>query len=289
VKRSVFLGAGAAATLAAAAPACADTLRYEIERAAAYSTGVLGAYARRLGKPVACAYNADEVFPAASVIKLLILVTLYQEAERDPALLQQRVRLRASDFVGGSDYLQNAEPGEWYAVETLARAMIDQSDNTASNTLITLFGFARINRTAERAGLYHTQLKRHFLDYTAIVHHSENLTSARDIGVLMYQLERGAHEAVHTIARPASCRKMIDILLHQEDRDKIVRGLPKGTPVANKTGEINAVRNDAAIVDPYGESPYILTVLTKDLADFSNGVIAIRRVAKAVNTAFAGT
>jgi beta-lactamase class A len=76
---------------------------------------------------------------------------------------------------------------------------------------------------------------------------------------------------------------MIDILLKQEDRDKIARGLPAGVPLANKTGEIDGVRNDIGIVDPYGEAPYILAVLTKDLNDFSLGNLAIRRIASAVN------
>jgi beta-lactamase class A len=134
--------------------------------------------------------------------------------------------------------------------------------------------------------MLHTQLKRHFMDFAAIVHHSNNLTTARDMGWLLYQIDRGAHEGVPTVASVRSCRRMIDILLRQEDRDKIVRGLPRGVPVANKTGEIDGVRNDVAIVDPYGEAPYVLSVLTKDLNDFSNGVIAIRRIAKAVDVAF---
>jgi beta-lactamase class A len=75
---------------------------------------------------------------------------------------------------------------------------------------------------------------------------------------------------------------MIEILLRQEDRDKIARGLPPGTPLANKTGEIDGVRNDIGIVDPFGEKPYVIAVLTKDLNDFSLGNIAIRRIAKAV-------
>jgi beta-lactamase class A len=107
------------------------------------------------------------------------------------------------------------------------------------------------------------------------------------MGSLLYQIERGAHEAVYTVASPASCRAMIRIMLRQEDRDKIARGLPPGTPLANKTGEIDGVRNDIGIVDPFGEAPYVIAVLTKDLNDFSLGNIAIRRISKAVHTAFA--
>jgi beta-lactamase class A len=105
------------------------------------------------------------------------------------------------------------------------------------------------------------------------------------MGMLLYQIERGAHEALYTVASPASCHRMIDILLRQEDRDKIARGIPEGIPLANKTGEIDGVRNDVGIVDPYGDSPYVIAVLTKDLNDFSLGNIAIRRIAAAVHTA----
>jgi beta-lactamase class A len=166
--------------------------------------------------------------------------------------------------------------------------MIVASDNTAANTLITLLGFDRINATARRANLRHTQLKRHFLDYSAIVRHSENLTSPHDIGALLYAIETGSHEGIRTVASPQSCRAMIDLMSHQEDRDKIVRGLPKGTPVANKTGEVDFVRNDVAIVDPYGDAPYVLTVLTKSLTSYSAGLSAIRSIAKIVHSAILG-
>jgi len=283
MNRMAFV-AGSLATGIVPCVADASDLETSVARAAAASTGIVGVFARKMSAlPMPVAYNADERFPAASVIKVLILVSLFQANEKSPGLLERTVRLQASDFVGGSEFLQNAQPGDLYKVGTLARAMIDQSDNTASNALITLLGFERINATAQRAGLKHTQLKRHFLDYTAIVHHSENLTSAHDIGTLLYQIERGSREAIRTVASPVSCRAMINIMLHQEDRDKIARGLPKGMPLANKTGEIDGVRNDVAIVDPFGDSPYILAVLTKDLADFSDGVIAIRRIAKAVH------
>jgi len=74
-------------------------------------------------------------------------------------------------------------------------------------------------------------------------------------------------------------------LLGHDDLTKIVRGLPKGTPVANKTGEVDFVRNDVAIVNPYGDAPYVLTVLTKGLTNYSDGLSAIRRIARTVHAA----
>lgn len=282
MKRIGFLGGAAA--LAVPRIAVAASLEAQVRHAAARSTGMVGVFARTMAPgPPRIAYNADVVFPSASTIKLLILVTLYAAADGDPSILTRRIAPRGSDYVGGSALFDPAPRGARYGVATIARAMIVQSDNTAANALISFLGFDAVNATARRAGLEHTQLRRHFLDYAAILRHSNNLTTARDMGMLLYSIERGWREALQTVASPVACRHMIDILLRQEDREKIAAGLPRGIPLANKTGEITGVRNDVGIIDPYGDSPYVLAVLTKELADYSLGVRAIRRIARAVD------
>ncbi|MBV8580681.1 MAG: serine hydrolase, partial [Candidatus Eremiobacteraeota bacterium] len=81
------------------------------------------------------------------------------------------------------------------------------------------------------------------------------------------------------------CRAMIDVMLGNDDTTKIVRGLPRGTPVAHKTGEIDYVRNDAGIVDPFGDNPYILVVLTRELRDYDAGNAGIAAIARRVDAA----
>jgi beta-lactamase class A len=282
MNRGAFLAGGIA--LAIPSGARAATLSDAIVAAAAASSGTVGVYARSMGLgPARVSYNAEVVFPAASTIKLLILVTLYARADGDPALLDRKIVPRASDRVGDSPTVDAAPDGTAFSVKTLAHAMITQSDNSAANTLITLLGFEAINATAATYGLGHTQLKRHFLDWGAIVRHSNNLTCPRDLGYLLYLIERGAREGIPTVAKPQSCRKMIGILLQQEDREKIAGGLPPGTPLANKTGEITGVRSDVGVVDPYGDTPYVLAILTKDLTNYDQGVEAIRKITRAVN------
>jgi beta-lactamase class A len=248
----------------------------------AQSSGKLAVYARALGhdEPI-ISYRADDDMPAASTIKLLIMVTAFRRQELvDPQLFKRKVTLTAEQFVGGSEFLDSANPGDKFTVSSLVYAMITLSDNTASNALIDLFGFDEINKTAADIGLTHTHLRRHFLDANAIVKHIQNRTSASDMGRLVYKIESGAHEAVPTVASATACRKMVDIMLHQEDRDKIPEGLPKGVTVANKTGEIDGVRNDVAIVDPFGERPYVLSVFTKELGNYTDGLRAIHIVAR---------
>ena len=105
-----------------------------------------------------------------------------------------------------------------------------------------------------------TRLGRHFADVVPAWHVSANITTPRDVGTLLFAIERASREGLDTVASYASCRAMIQTLLGQEDKSKIPSGLPPGTPCANKTGEIDGVRNDAAIVDPFGDTPFILVV-----------------------------
>jgi beta-lactamase class A len=287
VNRRAFVAGSSALPFCVTSVASSATLEAKIERIAAYSSGTLGVFARKLGSASTIEYNADVVFPAASIIKMCIFLCIYQYAEHHPDVFNERRRLERDDFIGGSEILDAYNPGDTISIGKLVHAMIEQSDNTASNVLISFLGFERIKASIASAGLEHTQLRRHFLDYAAILHHSENLSTPRDMGKLLYALERGAHEGVRTVVSPIACRAMIDIMLQQEDRDKLYRGLPKGTPLANKTGEIDGVRNDVGIVDPFGEAPYVIAVFTKDLADFSLGNSAIRRVSAVVHDVFA--
>ncbi len=286
MNRSLFVTAGLVAVVVPRR-ADAESLEDHIARLARSSSGTVGVFARKLTHGSQFGWNADDVFPTASISKILIMLAVFRRAEKyGRELFERRIELKLSDFVGGSEILDGYNPGNTITIDRLVRAMIEQSDNTASNVLIDYVGFAGVREAIAAAGLRHTQLKRHYMDVNAIMHHSENLTTARDMGSLLFQIERGAHEAIRTVASPASCRAMIDIMLRQEDRDKIARGLPRGTPLANKTGEIDGVRNDVGIVDPYGENPYVIAVLTKDLDDFSLGNIAIRKIASAINGAF---
>ncbi len=287
MQRRVFLASASAFVVSAAVPrAVAAPIDRQLERIAAASSGVLGIYARTLGPQAAISLRADEIFPTASISKLVVLLTLYRRAEREPALLDRIVVLRRSDFVPGSEVLDGYAIGSSITVRRLAAAMIEQSDNSASNVLIDLLGFATLQRTIAAVGMRHTRLVRHFADLRAIARHNENVTTPRDMGTLVYAIERGAHEGITTVATPASCRAMIELMLRGDGRDKIAMGLPRARTLANKVGEMDNVRNDVGVVDPRGEAPYVLAVLAKELDDFSLGNLAIRRVAAAVDAVY---
>jgi len=252
--------------------------------------GKVGLYAHTMafGHPIA-SYNANVSFPSASTIKMLIMLTAFKAAEHDPAVMREHVTYRSDDLIGGSDFLAGAADGQRFTVAQLIVPMIQLSDNTASNLLITHFGFARINSVTRKAGLHNTHLRRHFMDFAAIGQHMDNRTTPADMAHLLFQLERGVREEISTVASPSSCRRMIDIMLGQTDRDTIPRGLPAGVRVANKTGELSRSRSDVAIIEPYGDSPYVLSVYTNGLDAPDQAYDGIAQISRIVYHHVAGT
>ncbi len=284
MKRVTFVGALTAATGLPALARAAAAARVPVGDLVARIPGITGVYARTLGdEPPLVAVRAGEPFASASVIKLPIMLTAYRAFDAGTARPDDEVTLRADDLIGGSPVLGYARAGQTFTLRDLIAAMITQSDNSASNTLISAFGFSAINHVIRQTGMNGTRLGRHFADVVPAWHVSANVTTPRDIGLLLFEIERGSREGLDTVARTASCRAMIDTLLGQEDKTKIPSGLPPGTPCANKTGEIDGVRNDAAIVDPYGDTPFVLVVLTRALNDTYAGNRGIAAIARRVN------
>jgi beta-lactamase class A len=261
VQRHAFL-AGSAALLAAR-PARAQTIAVGdlVDR----FPGIIGIYCRNLTpSPPLVAVRPNEVFPAASIIKLAIMTTVYRAYERRAASPDEYVTLLPGDITEGT-VLGDAHSGQRWPMGVLVNAMIKDSDNIASNALISHFGFTTINATIRGAGMTGTRLARHFAGEVPPDRRNLNVTTPHDIGVLLYQIERGAHEGIPTVASPASCRAMVQTMLGQEYREMIPSGVKRRVPIANKTGELSNVRSDAAIVDPFSESPYILVILSRDL------------------------
>jgi beta-lactamase class A len=290
LKRLTFL-TGSLAALAVPKFARAQTsLEEALHPAISSIPGSVGVYARTMAYgPPLFAYNANLSFPSASTIKMLIMLTAFKTAESDPSVMRKRVRFRSSDLIGGSQFMAGASDGETFTVHELVVPMIQVSDNTASNMLITHFGFDLINDVTRRAGLRNTRLRRHFLDTAAVLKHMDNRTTPADMAHLLFQLERGSREGIPTVASPISCRHMIEIMLGQTDRDTIPKLLPVGIEVANKTGELSRSRSDVAIVDPFGNSPYVLAVYTSGLDGPGQAYDGIAQISRIIYGRVAGT
>ena len=217
--------------------------------------------------------NPDSSFHAASTMKVPVMIELFRRASTGSFAMNQGLMLvnQFASIVDGSLYALDPGSdsdttlyhriGDRVSVDTLLRLMITRSSNFATNTLITLVGAESVNRTMRTFGANRIQVLRGVADGKAFDKGLNNTTTARDLAIVLQAIEGGR------AASPAATREMLGILLAQEFNEKIPAGLPRGTRVAHKTGEITAVSHDAAIVYPDGRKPYVLVVLTRGIAD----------------------
>jgi beta-lactamase class A len=102
--------------------------------------------------------NAGVEMPAASTIKIPVMVEVFRQLAAGNFDLNTRVKLRRADKDWGSGDLARGRVGSSYPVSRLLALMIGVSDNTATNMLIRLVGRPHINQEMEQLGLTHTRL-----------------------------------------------------------------------------------------------------------------------------------
>ena len=154
--------------------------------------------------------------------------------------------------------------------------MITLSSNLATNELIALVGADKVTAGAREIGAPRISVLRGVEDIKAFERGMINTTTSADLAVLLTSIEQGK------VLSPASSAEMREILLAQEFKEKIPAGLPAGTKVAHKTGEITAVSHDAAIVYPPGRKPYVIVVLTKGLREGKDSAAVIADISRIV-------
>lgn len=237
-------------------------------------------YAARIDGTTRVESGADVVLPAASVIKLLIALTLIEQARAGRFGVATRVPLTAIDRVGGSDRFGAAAPGS-YPGGALLDAMLSLSDNTASNALLAAVGMRRCNDVAASHGLRSTRVRRRFYDWAAERRGLENETTPREAAAMLLLLARDAAQD-----GPASgvARRAMSALLAQTDRETIPFALPNRGAIANKTGELPGVRNDVAIVGYGHAGSYVVAVFDRfGSAERASAIEAIRGVVRMVD------
>lgn len=242
-----------------------------------------------LGRPGDTLFaNADTVFHAASTMKVPVMLRLYRMAGAGTLDLARRLPLRnrfasivdrsqyALDPRDDSDSSMYRKVGDSVTTRELIEHMITRSSNLATNALIALANPDSVNAMMRSLGATRMRVLRGVEDQKAFERGLNNTATARDLATLLVALETGR------AASPAATRAMRTTLLAQAFNEKIPAGLPPGTPVAHKTGEITGISHDAAIVYPRGAPPYVLVVLTRGFATQAAADTAIAGISRAV-------
>jgi beta-lactamase class A len=218
--------------------------------------------------------HENEVFAQASSIKITVLANLYLQAQQGKLKLTDLYTVQASDLVPDSDIMNGLTPGVTrVTLRDLATMMIAVSDNSATNVLIDRVGMQNVNAMLDSLGLSYTRLRRKMMDLGAAKQGRENISTPRE---MMQLLDSIYHGKVLNQASTPDFFKM----LGTGKASFIPRDLPPDLKVANKPGELEAVRNDSGIVFVEGR-PYVICVMTGYLHNEREGEDAISKVSLA--------
>ena len=216
------------------------TLYDQIRNTVAGYSGTWSVYVEDLSTRQALIVG-DQPMKSASVMKLFVMAAVYEQID--------------------SGKIDRTEE-----VVSLLHDMISNSSNEAANRLLLLLGngdYAKGIRAVNRYISSHgyskdTREYNGFEDDAAVVDGSHfNQINAKDIGLLL------EHVYSRSFISRNVCNEIEDMMLNQATRYKIPRGLPDDVEVANKTGEMDTVENDAALVFG-GRTDFILVVLSED-------------------------
>ena len=266
-----FLMCFAALALPASAmPGPLAVLQSQLAALSMHAPGRVGVAVADLTTGEMTSINAGASMPAASTIKVPVMVEVFRQMALGKFDLNRQVTLLAGDRDWGWGDLANAPIGRRYRVTRLLQLMITKSDNTATNMLIRLVGRHNINTTMADMGLVNTRLA----DY---IRSSGDIRSLRSSPLdMMHLLESIARDEV---IDTWSSREMIAILSGQHYNTLLPEPLPSGLQIAHKTGSLHDTLNDVGIVY-LDREPYVIAVMTTDLPSLNSGRRFIRNVSR---------
>ena len=235
--------------------------------------GVLGIALKDLKTGKTFLLNEREVFPQASSIKIAILLEVFKQAEEGRLKLDEFIALEDSRKVAGSGVLfYLGRPSLSLSVRDTAVLMIVLSDNTATNLLIDRVGMAAVNERMDALGLPKTRLRRKMMDLKAAGEGRENVSTPLEMLTLLEKVWKGG------LLKEPYRKDLLEILAFPKD-SPLRSGVPDGVDVAEKPGELEAVRCDSGIVMLPGR-PYILCVMTTYLKRDADGNPAIAKISR---------
>jgi beta-lactamase class A len=216
--------------------------------------------------------GGDRAFPAASTIKLPILIAFFQDLDAGKVTLNETLTMRGDLVTNGSGVMQYERVGKKYsALETITK-MVTISDNTATNMIIDrLGGAAKLNQRFRSWGLQDTVIRRLLADLRGT-----NTTSSQDMARVL------ALVVNNKVLSPNSREQALDILRHTSIHTLLPAGLGKGAVIANKTGDIGFLIGDAGFVTMPSGKRYLAAIFVRRPYKDSRGRDFIRQVSRLV-------
>ena len=197
--------------------------------------------------------NANKMYSAASIIKLPVLVRLFKSIEANQLTIFDEMTMLEQHRSSGSGNLQYAKAGQNYTMDYLAKIMIQDSDNTSTNMIISKIGGMKdINVGLRDWGISSTYVRTWLPDLKG-----SNKTTAADIAKILYNLDNPGFLNIN------SREYIIDYMSHVKNNRLIQAGLGEGALFIHKTGDIGTMLGDAGIVYAQNGKKYIVVILAE--------------------------
>ena len=195
--------------------------------------------------------NSDKQFSAASIIKLPVLVRMFKSIEANQMTIYDEMVLTDYYKSSGSGDLQYMPTGRKFTLDALAKTMIQDSDNSATNMIMSkLGGMDDVNIGLRDWGISKTYVRTWLPDLDGT-----NKTTAQDMAKILYNLDNPGFLNIN------SREYIIDYMSHVKNNKLIAAGLGEGATLIHKTGDIGKMLGDAGIVYGPGGRKYIVAII----------------------------
>ena len=234
--------------------------------------GAVSLYAKNLDSGETIGVRPTDPVRTASTIKLPIMLTVFNAVEHGKAKWTEPLTVTPAEKVSGSGIIgAEFSDGVQLPLRDVLHLMIVLSDNTATNMILERFTADAVNSYLDSIGIKTTRSMRKIrgdgnqlktpAGFSAAGKLPENqkyglgVSTPRDMVTILEKLERGE------IVSPEASREMLAIMKRCQDNTGVRRRL-SGVPIAHKTGALDALRSDVALV--YSKGGRIAMAITVD-------------------------
>lgn len=212
-------------TAAELPPPTDTTLQPVLDQFAAGQTATYSIWVKNLKTGHVASVGSDKVLTSASLYKLFVASEILKRVDAGS--------LSLTAAAGGGTNL---------TIQGCLKIMIDVSDNPCGRALGTKLGWGARNAALKEQGFVGTNLAQ------------PQKTTAADVGRWFDQLYHGQ------LLGPASTELLLGWLKGQKVNNRLPKGLPLGTVIAHKTGDLDGYVHDGGIA--YGPTNYVVVALS---------------------------
>ncbi|HSJ68251.1 MAG TPA: serine hydrolase [Anditalea sp.] len=224
--------------------------------------GEVGIYVLNLASGEEAGIQADSIFPTASIVKVPILIGVFDKIEKGELEQDQKLLYRDSIRYGGSGLMQFFKDSVETNLSILMSLMITYSDNTTSlwcqdlagggsqiNTLLSGLGFEKTRVNSRTPGR-----EKNWEQY------GWGQTSPREMAMLLVKIRKGE------VISPTASEQMYRLMTNNYYGNYALSSIPAHIQTASKQGMVAASKSELVMVNgPSGD--YVFYIATKNNED----------------------